>query len=534
MNFEWIAISLSDVTSIGLAFALGLLSRSVGLPPMVGFLAAGFFLNVLGIADHQLVQKLADLGITLLLFTVGLKINLKTLARPQVWAVTVIHTSIVTLLFGVMIYALVSAGVSVFANLDFRSSLLIAFALSFSSTVYVVKALEEKGEMKSLHGQIAIGILIVQDIAAVVFLAFSADKLPSILAFSLLLLIPMRHLLHRVLGVIGHGELLILYGFLLAMGGAEIFELLGMKGDLGALFLGILIAPHFKAEEMAKTMLGFKDLFLLGFFLSIGLSGQLTIETILLGAIITPLVMLKSATFFALLSAFKLRARTSLLATINLTNFSEFGLIVMAVGAGNGWIEHQWLIVVAIAMSLSFVISALFNANSNYLYTRYRASWERLQRNERLSDDSLIDICDATIAVVGMGGIGSSAYDEMRRLHGETVIGVDIDPATVKNHIAASRNVLHGDPSDADFWGRIQSRHKLKLVMLALPKLSTTLAVAQQLSTVAFDGQMAATSKFQDEVEKLQQAGVTVVFNIYTEAGSGFAAHVSANLSKTS
>jgi glutathione-regulated potassium-efflux system ancillary protein KefC len=145
----------------------------------------------------------------------------------------------------------------------------------------------------------------------------------------------------------------------------------------------------------------------------------------------------------------------------------------------------------------------------------------------------LIDIYDASIAVVGMGGVGSSAYDEMYRQHGKTVIGVDIDPVTVKNHINAGRHVLHGDPSDADFWGRIQSRHKLKMVMLALPKLSTALAVARQLNTLAFDGQVAATSKFQDEVETLEQAGVTVVFNVYTEAGSGFAAHVSANLSKT-
>jgi predicted Kef-type K+ transport protein len=526
MNFEWIAISVNDVTSLALAFALGLLSRFIGLPPLVGFLSAGFILNIAGVADNELIQKLADLGITLLLFTVGLKINLQTLARPQVWAVTGIHTSLITGLFALILAGLVIIGVPVIANLDLRSMLLIAFALSFSSTVFVVKALEEKGEMKSLHGRVAIGILIMQDIAAVIFLAMSANKLPSLFALLLFLLIPLRHVLHKILSYLGHGELMVLYGFVLAMGGAEVFELVGMKGDLGALVLGVLIAPHVRADEMAKTMLGFKDLFLLGFFLSIGLSGQLTWEAVLIGALLTPFVLLKSAAFFALLTAFKLRARTSLLATINLTNYSEFGLIVMAIGVSSGWIASEWLVIVAVAMSFSFAISALLSAKSDVLYTRFREVFDKLQRADRLPDDRLLDIGDAVVAVVGMGGVGSSAYDEMRRIYGDKVIGVDIDPATAKNHQLSGRNVLQGDPSDPEFWDRVEYDHTLKLVMLALPKLNTTLEVIEQLEHASFKGQVAATSKFPDEVETLKQKGVNIVFNIYTEAGTGFATHV--------
>ena len=95
MDFEWVAIALNDVAWISLAFFLGFLAKLIGLPPLVGFLATGFVLNYLGIGSGEMLQKLADLGITLLLFTVGLKLNLKVLIRPQVWSVTALHILII-------------------------------------------------------------------------------------------------------------------------------------------------------------------------------------------------------------------------------------------------------------------------------------------------------------------------------------------------------------------------------------------------------------------------------------------------------
>lgn len=528
MDFAWVAIVLGDVAWLSIAFVLGLLSRAIGLPPLVGFLAAGFLLNSQGISNDALLQKLADLGITLLLFTVGLKLNLRTLARPQVWAVTVIHSAIVVAVFGLSFYVLAVNGAAFFSGIDLQAALLIAFALSFSSTVFVVKVLEEKGEMNAFHGRVAIGILITQDIAAVLFLAASAGKWPSAWALLLLLLIPLRPLLHYLLKRVGHGELLVLYGFVLALGGAEIFELVGMKGDLGALVLGVLIASHAKAEEMAKTMLGFKDLFLLGFFLSIGLSAPPTWETFLMGALLTPLVLVKSALFFTLLTGFRLRARSALLATLNLSNFSEFGLIVAAIGVANGWISAEWLVAIAIALSLSFVIAAALNTQSYSLYINHREYWQRWQSAQRLAEDRILTLGGASIAIVGVGGIGTGAYDTMTSRYGDTVVGVDIDPVTVRNQQAIGRKVLLGDPSDADFWDRVQASHTLKLVMLTLPRTNTVEAVVKRLQDTGFSGHIAATARFPDEEIALKKAGVDTVFNVYSEAGSGFAAHVDA------
>ncbi|MFK5949079.1 MAG: cation:proton antiporter [Methylococcales bacterium] len=526
MDFEWVAIALGDVTWIWLAFALGYTARLINLPPLVGFLVTGFMLNYLGMASGETLQKLADLGITLLLFTVGLKLNLKILIRPQVWSVTLLHTSIIIAVFGSVILAMAVLKISLFSELDVKLAVMIAFSLSFSSTVFVVKSLEEKGEMNSLHGRIAIGILVMQDLFAVIFLAASSGKVPSYWAFLLLLLIPLRPLFFHLLKKIGHGELLILYGLVLALGGAEIFEMSGIKDDLGALIMGVLISNHPKSKELAKTMLGFKDLFLVGFFLSIGMSGELTQEALIIGILLVPFIFLKSSLFFLLMTRFKLRARTSLLATLNLTNYSEFGLIVAAIGVSSGWMNSQWLTIIAIALSLSFIVAASLNNMDNKLYSHCRNFWMKFQTTQRLVDDQLHDTQGSSIAVFGMGRVGSGAYDKMREAYGDTVVGVDFDAELVAMHQSKGRKVLHGDPSDADFWEQVENEHSIELVMLALPKLSANLDALEQLSAISFKGRIAATARYPDEVEKLQKAGATAVFDMYTGAGIGFAAHV--------
>lgn len=452
MDFEWVAIALGDVSWISLAFILGYGAKLINLPPLVGFLITGFVLNYFGITSGETLQKLADLGVTLLLFTIGLKLNLKILIRPQVWLVAALHSSIVIVLFGALIFSFALSGVVLFSELDLKLSLILAFALSFSSTVFVVKSLEDKGEMKSMHGSIAIGILVMQDIAAVIFIAASTGKVPALWALLLFLLIPIRPLFHYFLEKTGHGELLILYGLVMALGGAELFELAGVKGDLGALVMGLLLSNHVKTTEMFKSMLGFKDLFLVGFFLSIGMSGTLSVETITIGILLVPFVFIKSTLFFVLMTRFKLRARTSLLTTLNLTNYSEFGLIVAAIGVSSGWFDAQWLLIIAIAVSLSFIIAAPLNNFDDKIYAKFKYFLMKLQSKTRLPDDMLLDTLGATVAIFGMGRVGSGTYDKMRKQYGDKVIGIDFDSDHVKRHLRKKRNVLHGDPSDADFW----------------------------------------------------------------------------------
>lgn len=523
MEFEIVAIAFGDVVWISLAFVLGFLASQVGLPPLVGFLFAGFGLHFLGSTGGEGLNKMADLGITILLFSVGLKLNLRTLLKPQVWAVTALHSTTVTIVLGVLIFWAALAGLPLFTNLDFGAALTVAFALSFSSTVFAVSALEKAGEMKSLHGSIAIGILVMQDLAAVIYLAASTGKLPSPWAASLILLVFLRPVFLRLLQRVGHGELLVLYGLLLALGGSELFELTGVKGDLGAIALGVLVAGHVKSDELAKSMFGFKDLFLVGFFLSIGLTGEISWPAVLVGLIIAPFMFAKSALFLMLMTRLRLRSRTSLLATLNLTNFSEFGLIVIAIGVSQGVLDSDWLVVVAVALTASFVISAPLVDIDDRIYGQFRSFWLRFQRPERLPDDSYLDTRSATIAIFGMGRVGAGAYDKMREHYGETVVGIDFDFERVQAHQAEGRYVLHGDPSDADFWEKVARDHQIDLVMLALPNLVANLDALEQLRAIDFDGRITAIAKYPDEEDELRQNGAASVFNIYKEAGTGFA-----------
>ena len=499
----------------------------IGLPPLIGFLAAGFALNALGAFPGQMLDKFSDLGITLLLFTIGLKLDVRSLSRPQIWAVTGLHMVIVTALFSAGLFLLSIMALPVFSELDWGAVLLIAFALSFSSTVFVVRVLEERGETASLNGRIAIGVLIIQDIAAVLFLAVSTAKMPSYWALLLIVLaVPLRPLLFYLLRRVGHGELLVLFGLLLALGGAEVFEFVQIKGDLGALLAGVLIASHPKADELNKTMMGFKNLFLLGFFLSIGMSAIPAAADLLIALVLMPLIFLKGGLFFLLFTRFRLRARTSLLTSLSLTNYSEFGLIVAALAAKNGWISYQWLVVLALALSFSFVVAALANRFGDQIHEHWKDFCLKFQTGRRLPYDRYIEIKNARIVVLGMGGVGTGTYDY---IHGQipgSVSGVDDDPYTVRDHLEEGRDVTLGDPSDPDFWDRVQVSQNVEVVLLALPRHSTALQVLKLLQDSPFRGTIAAIARYPDELKTLEEAGASLVFNISSEAGAGFAAHV--------
>lgn len=524
MDSSIFAIDYRDPAWIAIAFLSGLLVRQISLPPMVGFLIAGFVLHLLGAESGRFLQAIADMGITLLLFTIGLKLRLSTLLRPEVWATTSLHMGVTVIMAAAFIAMLGWAGFLLFEGMDYQTALIIAFALSFSSTVFAVKTLEGRGSMMSRYGQAAIGILVMQDIAAVVFLAFSAGKLPSIWAFSLLALIPARHALGYIMERSGHGELLVVFGFSMALGGAALFELVGMKGDLGALAMGVLLAGHTRTKHLANILMNFKDVFLVCFFLTIGLTGLPTWETAATALALLILIPVKTLLFVWLLTRFRMRARGATFGGLTLSNYSEFGLIVIVIAIGAEWLASEWLTVIAMALSVSLILSSTMNVYANEIYSRFSNLLARLETRKRLTGDEDINLGGHRILIFGMGRVGRAAYDEMRTHAEDKIVGIDLDEAQVERNRDEGRNVVLGDATNSEFWSRLVTPHlDIEMILLSMSKQQSNIDAARQMRERGYQGPIVSTSLFPDQEQELLENGIDEVFNIYDEAGSGAA-----------
>ncbi len=516
-----------DLLLVVVAFILGFLVKQIGLPPLLGFLAAGFVLNAFGVHGGDNLHKFANAGILLLLFSIGLKVRVKSLLKPEIWAVASIHMVVTVSFLGSFVYLLSYTALSVFSELDWKTSLLIAFALSFSSTVFTVKVMEGKGEMNSKHGRIAIGILILQDFFAVLFLTLSSGKIPSPWAVCLIGLLFLKKPILALMNRSGHGELLILLGLLIPITGANLFELVGLKPDLGALLIGMLLAGHAKSRELAKAILNFKDFLLVGFFLTIGLSGLPTLATIGVAMLLVLAIPVKVALFYLLLARFKLRARTSTLSSLSLATYSEFGLIIGALGASKGWLDNEWLVIFAISLSLTFILASPINSASYALYSRFHTFLRRFETKDRLPDDQVVSVGDVDAIVFGMGRVGAAAYESLNERYGKRIVGIDYDLDRVNYQVAKGFNVIQGDAIDYDFWERVQIQEsEIKLVMLAIPNFKANLYAAKRIRTKHPNLVIAAVVAFDDQIEVLQKAGVNLVFNVGKEAGKGFADHI--------
>jgi predicted Kef-type K+ transport protein len=505
---------LFEVIILSFAFSFGLLVRQVGLPPLVGFLAAGFAINLfgpaLGLPDHagKTLEHIAHLGVLLLLFTVGLKLRLEQIAQPQVVGGALVH-------FGFSV-AVLLPGLWLFMGVDGTTALLLAIALSFSSTVLAAKLLEVKRELGAFHGRTAIGILIVQDIIALVVLAIWSGQTPNIFALLLLGLPLLRPVLHRLLDMVDHDELLVLMGMLLSLTiGGMGFEAMGLSSELGALVMGVLLSTHGRAKELGKSLWSLKEVFLVAFFLQIGLTGLPDQGALVFALAVGVLLAFKGVLFFALMVAFKLRARSAFLTALSLTAYSEFGLIVAA------GVLPEYLVPLAIAVAISFVISAPLNRFAHPIYDRYEAQLRRYERDTVHPDEQPKSMGDAEILIFGMGRTGSAAYAFIED-EGLKPLGLDADTYTAKAHQEAGRNVLFADAEDSNFW-RGFDLGRIKAAILAMDDLEAKLIAARALRQRGFSGPIVAHALHDAHEEQIREAGADYTYLTMNQAGISLA-----------
>jgi len=500
---------------IAAPFALGLLARQLGLPPLIGFLGAGFLLNAAGVERVPVLEDVAHLGVLLLLFSVGLKLRFRNFIRAEVWGVALLQFAAALLVVALVL----EAGV----GYPLPLVLVLASALSFSSTVLAAKVLEERREIRAFHGRVAIGILIVQDVIAVAILGINDSRVLTWTA-ALALLLPLAHpVLRKLLDLAGHGELLVLLGCALALGlGGYGFEAIGLSGELGALLIGMLLANHPKAVELSDSLWSLKEFFLVGFFLSIGLTGLPTWHTLGLAMIPLAILPLKVLLYFLLLLAFGLSARTGFLAGLGLATYSEFGLIVMAAAVERSLAPVEWLVAAAIAVAVSFAVAAPLSRYSHDIFAALERFLRVFERDRRHPDDEPISLGRAEVVVAGMGRVGTGAYNHARDL-GRKVVGLDSDLGKVEKHLAEGRRVVYADAEDPLLWHRLNLDH-VRVVMLALPDAEAKILASEQLRRRGFKGLISATYVWQEEQAPILAAGADITYNYFAEAGVGLAA----------
>ncbi len=503
-----------EVVGLSFAFTFGLLVKQVGLPPLVGFLAAGFALNafgpMVGLPDYAgpILEHVAHLGVLLLLFTVGLKLKLRNLVEPVVVGGALIHFSVTVAVF--------FAGIALFLSVDTRTALLLAIALAFSSTVLAAKVLEAKRELRAFHGRVAIGILIIQDLIALAVLSVSADQTPNFWAVWILALPLLRPLFFWLLDASGHDEMLVLMGMVLAIvvGGMG-FQAVGLSSELGALVVGVLLSSHSRAQELSQSLWGLKEIFLIGFFLEIGMNGLPGGEELLFAVVMALVLPLKGIAFYALLVLFKLRARNAFLGALSLTCYSEFGLIVAA-GA-----LPEWIVPLAVTVALSFVFAAPLNRFSHTLYDRLENRLKPLERHTRHPDEQPVSLGDAQVLVIGMGRTGSAAYDVVVK-RGMRVRGLDADPAKVLQQQDKGRNVVYADAEDVGLWHALDTT-QLKAVILAMPEPEGLLLATRELRKLGYAGPIIANASHRDVAEQVRAAGADETYLSMAGAGMGLA-----------
>ncbi len=505
-----------EVICLSFAFVLGLVARRCGLPALIGFLAAGFLINPLAsqlslpASTPAVLDHVAHLGVLLLLFTVGLKLKLKSLAQPEVIGGGLVHFAVTVGVF--------APGLHWLGGVAWGPALLLAIALAFSSTVLSAKSLESRRELRAFHGRVAIGILIIQDLIALFVLAFSTGQVPSPWALALFGLPLLRPLFYWLIDASGHDELLLLMGLVLAVVGGAGFSALGLSSEVGALVLGALVAGHPRAQELGKSLWGLKELFLVGFFLKIGMSGLPDWQALGFAVAFTALLPLKAALFFFLLILFRLRARNAFQAAVSLTSYSEFGLIVAAA------LVPDALVGLALAVALSFLIAAPLQRNAHQLFARLEPWLLRFETRAWHPDEQPASLGDARVLILGMGRTGTAAYDRLCE-DDKRLIGIDADPSRVERHSRAGRHVVYADGEDIGFWHSL-ALDTIEVAVLTLPDAESKIFATRQLRQHGFTGAIVAHSLYEDEAEAIRRAGANQTYLTMHEAGLGLAEHV--------
>jgi Kef-type K+ transport system membrane component KefB len=525
------------VLAAGVGF-VGLLLRQ---PLIVSFIAVGIIAgpSVLGIArsDAQ-IDLLAELGIAVLLFLVGLKLDFQLVRTlGAVALITGLGQVAFTSAFGFLL------GLAL--GLDALTALYVAIALTFSSTIIIVKLLSDKREIDALHGRIALGFLIVQDIVVVVaMIALSAigvggaaegnaaADVARVLGWGLAMLagvvLFIRYVADPLVERLSRApELLVSFAIGWAALLAAVGHYLGFGKELGGLLAGVSLASTAYREAIAARLASLRDFLLLFFFIALGASLDLTV----LGASVWPAIALSLFVLIgnplivlAIMGAMGYRKRTGFLAGLTVAQISEFSLIFMAMGVAIGHVAPQALGLVTLVGLVTIAASTYMITYSHQLYAVFEPVLGVFERRRAgLRDDAPTHAQAHDVILFGLGRYGLGIAGALRA-GGKRVLGVDFSPQAVRHARAEGYDTVFGDATDPEFLAHLPLRHAEWLVM-AVPEHDIGLthddprhALLRAVRDAGFAGRVAVAAHREATAEALRGAQADLVLMPYRDA----------------
>ena len=503
------------------AFFVGQVFRFISLPPLAGFILSGYLFTILGMSDDiGLLEIPAEIGVELLLFSIGLKIRPSAFLNTYLIIVVLLHTLFITMIFFLL------SGI----DLALEGKIIICMALSFSSTVIATKSLESRKELTSFHGRLSVLIIIFQDIIALLLLGYMQVSSLSFSTLYLLILPVFIPIIKFALNRIEDDEELLLLATLIIslFLGSYVFKYFGLTGEIGALVLGILLSGYSSAEKLSEKIWSLREILLLAFFISIGMQITITNDSIGIFFILMSLLIAKSIALFILLISFKLRSYTSFLMIISLATFSEFSLIVLSILAKQLTIDSNVISAIILSVSVSFVIASILNKHAHKLYEICEKYLIKIERKTHHPDEEPHTCGDSEVMILGLGRFGGAIFDLLNKNKIKSA-GFDSDTVLVKRFIKKNRRAAFADAEDPGFWSKLRFG-KLRVIILALPEYEAQKRSIIQARKYGFNGKIIVPSRTKEDSNELEQLGADIIFDAYEAAAIGISESLVKNI----
>jgi Kef-type K+ transport system membrane component KefB len=508
------------------AAVVGFLANLLRQPLIVAYMFVGILLGpaFLGLVSAgEEIELLAKFGIAILLFLVGLKLDVGLIRLTGFVALaTGIAQVVVTLGIGFLI---------VLAwGFDWIPALYVALALAFSSTIIIIKVLSDKRELDQLHGQIAVGVLIVQDILVIVAMVVIASvgspdgsgasnslvaTLLGSVGFLGVVALLARFVIPRLLSVIARSqELTLLFGVGWAMSLAATSQFLGLSMEIGAFVAGVALASTPYRESLSARMVSLRDIMILFFFIELGtsLSFEDAGSQIGLAVVLSAFVLVvKPLVVMVIMGALGYRSQVSFKSGFALAQISEFSLILIALGYSLGQVGSEVMSLVTLVAIITITLSTYFILYSDRLYQWMSPVLRRFDKSasqDLMREESQAHPIDAI--VIGAGRLGSSVVAGLREKGGRLLV-VDQDPRALRAMEGDSVETLFGDISDPDFSGSLPL-NIADAVICTVHDRSTNLVLLETLSRFNFEGKICLTAMDEPTAKMLSEnRNVTVI-----------------------